>query len=175
MGDRSEPVDWISGAAMMIRPEVFATVGGMDENYFLFFEETDLCKRARGAGFTTWYVPESRVMHIGGDATKVRKRRPSYWFESRRRYFAVTYGLAQAMLIDIVALVAHSLGACKRLIQGRPRSGIPHFIRDLIRHSVIWNRNQNIPSMRSRISVGVSEANAGSATVQPSVTVQPRT
>ena len=175
MGDRSEPVDWISGAAMMIRPEVFATVGGMDENYFLFFEETDLCKRARGAGFTTWYVPESRVMHIGGDTTKVRKRRPSYWFESRRRYFAVTYGLAQAMLIDIVALVAHFLGSFKRLIQGRPRSGIPHFIRDLIHHSVIWNRNQNITTMRSRISVGVSEANAGSATVQPSVTVQPRT
>jgi hypothetical protein len=167
MGDRSEPVDCVSGAAMMIRRELFATVGGMDENYFLFFEETDLCKRAHRAGFTTWYVPESRVMHIGGDATKLRKRRPSYWFESRRRYFAVTYGLAQAMLIDMVALVAHLLGSFKRLIQGRPRTGIPHFIHDLVHHSVIWNRNQNIPSMRSRILVGVSEANVGSATVQP--------
>ena len=42
MGDRSEAVDWVSGSSMMIRPEVFAAVGGMDEDYFLFFEETEI-------------------------------------------------------------------------------------------------------------------------------------
>ena len=166
MGDRSEAVDWVSGSSMMIRPEVFATIGGMDENYFLFFEETDLCWRAQRAGFTTWYVPESRIMHIGGDTTNVRKRRPPCWFESRRRYLAVTHGLAQAMLIDIVAVGAHLLGALKGLIQGRTHSGPPHFIRDLIHHSIIWSRNRAVPPIRSPIVAGACAPKSSGISVQ---------
>ena len=83
---------------MMIRPLVFDTVGGFDEAYFLYFEETDFCLRAKRVGFPTWYVPESRVMHIQGQSTRVTglhtrmKRLPPYWFESRRRYFIASYG-----------------------------------------------------------------------------------
>jgi GT2 family glycosyltransferase len=143
---------------MMIRPEVFAAVGGLDENYFLFFEETDLCRRARRAGLTSWYVPDSRVMHIGGATTSVssrtRARLPHYWFESRRRYFVVTYGFAYAMLTDVVALGAGLLGAAKRLMQGRQHAGTPSFVRDLLHHSVLWRRNRDIPPLRSRIVRG---------------------
>jgi N-acetylglucosaminyl-diphospho-decaprenol L-rhamnosyltransferase len=167
MGDHPERVDWVSGSSMMIRPEVFAAVGGMDENYFLFFEETDLCRRARCAGFTTWYVPESRIMHIGGATTKARARFPPYWFESRRRYFAVTYGLARAMLIDLVAVGAHLLGAAKRLIRGRQHLGRPHFIRDLLHHSVLWGRNRNIPPARSRLANSACDVKNTGAAVQP--------
>jgi N-acetylglucosaminyl-diphospho-decaprenol L-rhamnosyltransferase len=167
MGDQSEAVDWVSGSSMMIRPEVFATVGGLDENYFLYFEETDLCRRARRAGFTTWYVPESRVMHIGGENTKAIKRHPPCWFESRRRYFALTYGMAYAALIDIVAVGANLLGALKRLIQGRPRGATPSFIRDLVHHSVLWNRNRNIPPVRSRSLGGACAAQTNRGPVQP--------
>jgi GT2 family glycosyltransferase len=111
-----QPVDWVSGASMMIRAAVFAAIGGLDENYFLYFEETDFCFRARKAGYSTWYVPESRVMHISGQSTKVDernaapKRMPHYWFESRRRFFAMTYGVRRAMVIDIVALLAYGVG-----------------------------------------------------------------
>src|ERR1700722_11510521 len=82
-----QSIDWISGASMLIRSAVLDSIGGMDENYFLYFEETDFCYRAKKAGFATWYVPESRVMHIRGQSTKVTdlttgpKRLPSYWFE----------------------------------------------------------------------------------------------
>ena len=158
MDELRETVDWISGSSMMIRPEVFAAIGGLDENYFLFFEETDLCRRARSAGFTIWYVPESRVMHIGGASTAVssrtRTRFPHYWFESRRRYFAVTYGLAHAMLIDLVAMGAHLLGTAKRRLQGRQHESRPGFVRDLLHHSVLWSRNRNIPPLRSRLAGG---------------------
>ena len=47
-------VDWVSGASMMIRHDVLAAIGGLDENYFLYFEEVDFCHRARRAGFSTW-------------------------------------------------------------------------------------------------------------------------
>jgi GT2 family glycosyltransferase len=149
-----QPIDWICGASMLIRPAALASIGGMDQNYFLYFEETDFCYRAKKAGFPTWYVPESRVMHIRGQSTTVTdltlgpQRLPPYWFESRRRYFAVTYGIVHAMGIDIVALLACSIGLVKRAVLGRMRSATPHFIRDLIRHSVIWPHNRRFPAVQ---------------------------
>jgi hypothetical protein len=154
MSRTNQPVDWICGASMMIRAAVFASVGGFDENYFLYFEETDFCRRAREAGFATWYVPESRVMHIMGQSTTVTdvknafKRLPTYWFESRRRYFAVSFGIGRAVAIDIVAILAYSLGALKRRILRRAHAEVPYFIRDLIRNSVLWPRNRSIAAVR---------------------------
>jgi N-acetylglucosaminyl-diphospho-decaprenol L-rhamnosyltransferase len=168
LGRSYEAVDWVSGSSMMIRPQVFAAVGGLDENYFLFFEETDLCRRARRAGFTTWYVPDSRVMHIGGASTSVssraRTRLPAYWFQSRRRYFAVAHGLPYAMLTDLVAVGARLLGASKRLMPGHQHAGTPSFIRDLLYHSVLWSRNRDIPPFRSRIASSVCAAGTDAGT-----------
>jgi N-acetylglucosaminyl-diphospho-decaprenol L-rhamnosyltransferase len=152
MTQLTQPTDWICGAAMMIRPAAFDRIGGFDENYFLYFEETDFCNRARQAGYTTWYVPESRVMHIMGQSTKVTdekvtlQRYPAYWFQSRTRYFAVTFGVVHAMVIDLVAVLANCLGLMKRLALRRP--GVPYYIRDLIRHSVLRRRNREFPAVR---------------------------
>jgi len=153
MTKRAQPVDWICGASMMIRPDVFEAVGCLDENYFLYFEETDLCVRAKKAGFSTWYVPESRVMHIVGQSTKVTDRKlpprrlPAYWFESRRRYFLIHHGLGYAVLNDIARIISQSLGLVKRRVLGRAKTATPHFIRDIIKHSAIW------PSKRIRTQV----------------------
>jgi N-acetylglucosaminyl-diphospho-decaprenol L-rhamnosyltransferase len=152
MTKTSQPVDWICGASMMIRQSVLRTVGGLDENYFLYFEETDFCWRSRRVGIATWYVPESRVMHIAGQSTKVTDvkdcptRLPTYWFESRRRYYAVRFGVWGAAAIDVVAIVAYSLGALKRIALLSRNTAVPHFIRDLMRNSVLWPRNRNIPA-----------------------------
>jgi N-acetylglucosaminyl-diphospho-decaprenol L-rhamnosyltransferase len=150
MGKAPEPVDWICGASMLIRPAVLASIGGLDENYFLYFEETDFCRRARLAGHSTWYVPQSRVMHIMGQSTSVTdtragpRRLPAYWFESRRRYYVLAFGLWPAIAIDLVALAANSIGHVKRVLQGKRHAGVPRFIRDLVRHSVLWPRNRPI-------------------------------
>lgn len=155
MSKISQPIDWICGASMLIRPAVLDAIGGMDENYFLYFEETDFCYRARKAGFATWYVPESRVMHIAGQSTEVTdrtkgpRRLPPYWFESRRRYFAMTYGVGHAIAIDIVALLASSIGALKRTALRRTHTAIPHFVRDLMRHSVLRPHNREFPEVRT--------------------------
>jgi N-acetylglucosaminyl-diphospho-decaprenol L-rhamnosyltransferase len=163
MSRSAQPVDWICGASMMIRPAVFSAIRGFDENYFLYFEETDFCKRAQQAGFPTWYVPESRVMHIGGQSTGVTdlsdrpkrpKRLPAYWFESRRRYFAVTFGVHSALAIDVVSVVACSLGLLKRFTLRRMHSAVPYYIRDLVRHSVLWPRNRVFPPVKCDLRFG---------------------
>jgi N-acetylglucosaminyl-diphospho-decaprenol L-rhamnosyltransferase len=158
MSPVTQPIDWVVAASMMIRWNVLDRIGGFDDNYFLYFEETDFCFRAKKAGLSTWYVPASRVMHIGGQITNVSnpkevpERLPAYWFQSRRRYFAANHGVAYAMIADVVALLAHGLGSLKRMAQGRRNQGVPRFLADLLRHSVLWPRNRlaasNIRAMR---------------------------
>lgn len=56
-------VDWLSGSCMMISKNVFLKVGLFDENYFLFNEDVDLCKRMKNYGYKTIYFPDSKVYH----------------------------------------------------------------------------------------------------------------
>jgi GT2 family glycosyltransferase len=134
----------------------------LDERYFLYFEETDFCFRAKKAGFATWYVPESRVMHISGQSTKVDERKalpkrlPEYWFESRRRFFVVSYGIRQAILIDCVAIIAHALGLVKRSLQMRLDGAIPHFLADLVRHSVLRSHNRRLEPAQTSLTCRIS-------------------
>jgi GT2 family glycosyltransferase len=150
-----QPTDWICGASMLIRASILEAIGGMDENYFLYFEETDFCLRAKRAGFPTWYVPQSRVMHIRGQSTSVTdtaegvKRLPSYWFESRRRFFALNYGIPHAIAIDVVAIISNAIGLVKRFALRRHHRIVPYYIRDLMRHSVLSPRNRFIPMPRN--------------------------
>jgi GT2 family glycosyltransferase len=157
MAPQAQPIDWVPGASMMFRCEVLDAIGGFDENYFLYFEETDFCYRAKKSGFSTWYVPESRVMHIGGQSTKVTernvalKRLPSYWFESRRRYFVISYGATYAAVVDFSALLACTAGSFKRILQGRKARLVPHFLRDLAHHSTLWSRNRRLAATKPHI------------------------
>jgi GT2 family glycosyltransferase len=142
MGYEPRAVDWLSGASIMIRGEVFEKVGRMDETFFLYFEETEFCFRAKRAGYEVWYVPDSRVTHIAGQSTKVTERNvaarrlPSYWFNSRRLYFTLTHGAVYAALADVGAILAGVVGVAKRALRGRAADSVPHFLRDIAAHSI---------------------------------------
>ncbi|MGJ8544832.1 MAG: glycosyltransferase [Sulfitobacter sp.] len=131
-------LDWTAGASMMLRQDMLDQIGGFDEEFFLYFEETDLCLRAARAGWQTWYVPASRIMHIGSVSTgmKTWARMPSYWFDSRRHYFVKNHGRAYAA----AALGAHLLGGWLhrlRSVIGRRRpQDPPRFLRDLVAHAL---------------------------------------
>lgn len=60
--DREQPVDWVIGGCMIIRRECLASVGLLDEGYFLYVEDMDWCKRFWDAGFEVWYAPSFGVM-----------------------------------------------------------------------------------------------------------------
>ncbi len=97
--------DWVSGACMIIRRAVLDQVGLMDDGYFLYFEEVDYCRLTKLAGWEIWYAPEASVMHIEGASTQIsdrRRRRPAYWFDSRRRFFVKHYGLFGLFAVDIL-------------------------------------------------------------------------
>jgi len=71
--ERGTPVEgvagWLSGACLMVRREAFESVGGFDEGYFMYFEDTDLCERLARAGWDIVYAPSATVVHHGGHAT----------------------------------------------------------------------------------------------------------
>ncbi len=70
--DPAEPcdVDWVPGAFWIARREVIRQLGGFNEDYFLYYEEVDLCRRLKRAGYGVRYWPEIRVMHHGGESAK---------------------------------------------------------------------------------------------------------
>lgn len=57
------PVDWVTGAFFLVRSSLMQELGGFDEDYFLYFEETDFCLRASRAGWQTWFDPRLNVCH----------------------------------------------------------------------------------------------------------------
>ena len=135
--ERPMQTDWVSGASMMIRRQVIEKIGPMDEGYFLYFEETDYCAQAAAAGFACWIVPDSRVTHIGGQATgitggtKSEKRRPRYWFASRARFMRRHHGTAKTHLANLLWLIGTPIGRGVVATRGgdtRP----PHLWRDFL-------------------------------------------
>ena len=150
MGDAPTAVDWFPGAAMMLRSEVVRQLGGMDERYFLYYEETDFCLKLRQAGWSNWYVPSSHVTHLSGKSTgvtgvaSVGRRYPGYWFESRRRYFAKNHGIAFAAALDGLTMAATTLGDALSGLRGRIHEVRPFMVTDLMRHSILWPKNRYI-------------------------------
>jgi GT2 family glycosyltransferase len=140
--DSAGPCDWVAGASMIIRREVFDRIGLMDEKYFMYFEEVDFCLAAKRAGWPCWYVPSSRVVHLVGavsqmsDARKHRARRPAYWFESRRRYFVKNHGWLYAAVGDMAFLIGFVLWRMRRLVQRKDDTDPPKLLLDSIAHSV---------------------------------------
>lgn len=135
--DHAHVCDWVSGAALMIRRSVIDQVGLMDEGFFLYFEETDLCLRASRAGWEVWHVPESRIVHLEGAATGINataRRRPGYWFDSRRRFFRKHYGFFGWLTADLLWVIGCAIRPLRKLF--RPGEKIsrdpPSFTKDLI-------------------------------------------
>ncbi|NJK41918.1 MAG: glycosyltransferase family 2 protein [Acaryochloridaceae cyanobacterium SU_2_1] len=137
------PTDWVAGASMMVRSAVFTEIGLLDEAYFMYYEEVDFCLRASQAGWPCWYVPESRVVHLVGQssgvtgATAAQRRRPQYWFDSRRRYFCRYYGRAYAALTDAAWMLGFGLWQLRRWLQRKPAIDPPLLFQDFLRHSAL--------------------------------------
>ncbi|MFG0307518.1 MAG: glycosyltransferase family 2 protein [Phycisphaerales bacterium JB040] len=140
---RNEPhtCDWLSGAALCVRRAVLQDVGPMDEAYFLYYEETDFCRRAAALGHTCWHVPDARIVHLEGQATGVAhsrpKRRPGFWFDSRRLYFTSHHGRLYAAAADLAAVLGTAIARTKHLLLRRPIHSPPHYATDLIRQGAL--------------------------------------
>jgi N-acetylglucosaminyl-diphospho-decaprenol L-rhamnosyltransferase len=67
-------VDWVSGACMVLRRRTLEEIGSMDERFFMYFEDADLCRRAREAGWLVYYLPQVEILHHTGLSSRSRLR-----------------------------------------------------------------------------------------------------
>jgi GT2 family glycosyltransferase len=134
--DSSREVDWLAGASMMMRTKVLREIGLFDETFFLYFEETDLCKRAKNSGWKTVYIKESKVAHIGSVSTGMKKwqRIPQYWLDSRRYYFQKNHGSVYYITATLLRLSGGVLWKARCLLQNKADPEPQYFLRDLAHH-----------------------------------------
>lgn len=67
-------VDWVAGSCVMVRRDAFEAIGGMDERFFLYWEDADLCRRLADAGWSTVYLPDAVVTHLVARSSRHARR-----------------------------------------------------------------------------------------------------
>lgn len=122
--DPNQPaqVDWVPGAYSIIRREVLEQINYFDESFFLYYEEVDLCRRIKQAGWEIWYWPDVIVVHIGGESSKTITHlsmssagsQLTLWrMRSALLYYRKHHGLSGAWLARKLESVWHALRASK--------------------------------------------------------------
>ena len=100
----AERVDWLSGACLLVRTEAFRAAGGFDPHFFMYFEETDLCRRLAALGWETWFEPAARCVHDHGrSAAQDLRSRDRNYFRSKFRYAARYWGVNVARALRLLA------------------------------------------------------------------------
>lgn len=160
-------VDWVTGASVMFRAEALCEAGLFDDGFFLYFEEIELMHRLRRRGWTVRHVPRSRVYHVGGASTGVNghdpeqvKRRPAYWYRSRRRFFALTAGRFGALMAGLAWLIGDSLWQVRRaLSRSSTKIEVPNERQDILVHGLRATASDLTPNARNwRDAAGTSPA-----------------
>lgn len=100
-GGIARPVDWVSGACLITRREAITAVGGLDEQFFLYFEDNDWCRRMRQAGWSVWIDPWVQVIHHSRpNPTDLRRR--GHYDASLRYFYHKHYGFLAAQALGFV-------------------------------------------------------------------------
>ena len=122
--ERVREVEHILGAALLFRRELYDRLPGMDEQFGIYFEETDWCYRARKAGWTLWYTPTASLTHLGGHSTGQNPEKSSAQFYRSQAYFySKNYGATRYMLLKCVTVAGLSYWLARSLY-GRLRGRI---------------------------------------------------
>jgi len=85
-------VDWVSGASMIVRKDVFLQLRGFDKRYFMYFEDMDLCRMFQKEGYQACVLPAFSVIHFGGKSSLDYKNMKKDYYISQDKYFAKFYG-----------------------------------------------------------------------------------
>ena len=94
-------VDWVSGAAMVVRKNIFEQIGGFDKNFFMYFEDIDLCWRAKQLGWQIAVCPQISITHFVGQSAGGFRKRKKHYYQSQDYFFKKHYGRAAVYALKI--------------------------------------------------------------------------
>jgi N-acetylglucosaminyl-diphospho-decaprenol L-rhamnosyltransferase len=105
--DQPREVDVLIGACLLLRKDVLDQVGFLDEDYFMYSEEVDLCYRIQSAGWQLFWVPQADVVHFGGQSTQqVPTEMFLNLYHSKIKYFRKHYGWTAAQIYKLILRLA---------------------------------------------------------------------
>ena len=109
-------VDWVTGAALLVRRRVIEQVGGMDEGFFMYSEELDWQRRIKAAGWHIVYYPEAKIIHYGGKSSEqATARRDIHFNTSKVRYYRKYHGPLVASALRAFLLADYT---CQLMLEG---------------------------------------------------------
>lgn len=135
----SDAADWVSFASVLLSRAMLDQIGPMDDGFFLYYEDSEFCERARRAGWTMVYVPEAKVVHRRGGSSPVKRltaeggRLPAYFYESRSRYYRLHYGVPGLIAANLLWYVGRGLGLLRLLALKPPAKVCAHAGTDIWR------------------------------------------
>ena len=105
--NHAREVDVLLGACILLRKEILDQVGLLDEDYFVYSEEVDLCYRVQRAGWRLYWVPEAEVVHFGGQSTQqVATEMFLNLYHGKLKYFRKHNGLLAAQIYKMILMLA---------------------------------------------------------------------
>ena len=128
-GERIRRVDWINGAAMMVRRDALAAAGGLDEGFYMYLEDVDLCRRLRDAGWEIAFFPRAGLVHHESSSTAaVPQRRIYQHARSRGLYARKHHGRAGELAVQALAAGTYlARAALARVLPGYDGADVARF------------------------------------------------
>ncbi len=125
MPPAADQIGWASFACILLSGRMVQEIGPMDDGYFLYYEDSEYCLRARRAGWRIDYVPQAVAVHYCGGSGPVtelgaaRKRLPAYFYASRTRFMRQAYGPAGPLLANLGWYLGRGFAWARRLLGRR--------------------------------------------------------
>ena len=117
--DESADVDWVTGACLMVPRPVIDQVGPLDEEYFMYSEELDWCRRIKDAGWRVLYLPQAKIIHhIGKSSEQAVTDRHINFQRAKLRYFRKFHGRWKATLLRMLLLFIYSWQIAMEALKG---------------------------------------------------------
>ena len=116
--------EWLSFACVLLRGAMIKEIGLMDENYFMYREDNDYCRRATNAGWGLKFEPDARVVHLNQGASNqtVVKQLPVYYFKSRSYYFIKYYGRTGLFIANVMWSFGRCFSVLREVLQSKPKA-----------------------------------------------------
>ncbi|MFC4721649.1 glycosyltransferase family 2 protein [Geojedonia litorea] len=112
---------WASGACFFIRKSVFDELNGFDESFFAHMEEIDLCWRAFNLGYTTKYIGDSCIYHVGGATLKTNSPHKTYLNFRNSLYTLVKNAHGNILFMVVTRLILDGIAGIKFLLELKPK------------------------------------------------------
>ncbi len=101
--------DWVTGAALMVKREIFERIDGFDEQFFMYFEDIDLCKKVNKIGFQSIYFPVVSLIHFGGKSYDQGNYKITFEYRrSQLRYYDKHNSFLQRIMVRVYIFSKYS-------------------------------------------------------------------